>query len=254
MKGWFLVPLAAIVGLVAGSWGPREDLRRVKELQREETVKAKAAATSGFDAFAKLANIPDVAKRKPTTNAVPRAVSAAAGKGKDGLEDAAGETHRGTETGGAADRDGSETSASMRTVSREDLGARLEQAAELWNTRVELAKAQWKEKLSIADEKTSAAFDAALGEMNERLRDSMEALAAEIEKAEKMTPELGLRLMGDVTRTMAETYDSIGAVLPEERRGEVSEVPVFEFIDPMVAEPLISVQDKLQESPRWSRR
>ncbi len=257
MKGWFLVPLAAIVGLVAGSWGPRADLRRVREAQREESVKGKVAATTGFDAFAKLTNIPDVAKRKPTTNAVPRAVSAAAGKSKSslgeaGLGDAAGETHRGTEElGDAAD----ETQrGAERTVLREDLGARLEQAAELWNTRVALAKAQWKEKLSIADEKTSAAFDAALGEMNERLRDSMEALAAEIEKAEKMTPELGLRLMGDVTRTMAETYDSIGAALPEDRRGDVSEMPVFEFIDPMVAEPLISVQDKLQESPRWSRR
>lgn len=233
MKGWFLVPLAAIVGLVAGSWGSREDLRRVKEAQREEAVKGKVAATTGFDAFAKLANIPDVAKRKPKTsetNAVPRAASVAAGKDKD--------LPGGTE----------------RMVSRVDLGARLEQAAELWNTRVALATVQWKEKLSVSDENTSAAFDAALGEMNERLRDSMEALAAEIEKAEKMTPELGLRLMGDVTRTMAETYDAIGAALPEERRGDVSEMPVFEFIDPMVAEPLVSVQDKLQEGPRWPRR
>ena len=134
MKGWFLVPLAAIVGLVAGSWGPREDLRRVREAQREESVKGKVAATTGFDAFAKLTNIPDVAKRKPTMNAVPRVVSAAAGKSKSSLGeaelgDAAGETHRGTE----------------RTVLREDLGARLEQAAELWNTRVALAKAQWKD-------------------------------------------------------------------------------------------------------------
>ena len=160
MKGWFLVPLAAIVGLVAGSWGPREDLRRVREAQREESVKGKVAATTGFDAFAKLTNIPDVAKRKPTTNAVPRAVSTAAGKSKSSLGeaelgDAAGETHRGTEELGDAagethrgteelgDAADETQRGAERTDLREDLGARLEQAAELWNTRVALAKAQW---------------------------------------------------------------------------------------------------------------
>ena len=28
MKNWFWIPLAAIVGGIAGSWGPREDLAR----------------------------------------------------------------------------------------------------------------------------------------------------------------------------------------------------------------------------------
>ena len=82
--------------------------------------------------------------------------------------------------------------------------------------------------------------------MNEALRDTMEALAEEIEKAGKASPELGLRMMGDLTRNMAETYDAIGSAVPAERRAEVSEIPVHEFIDPMVAEPLIGVQDKLE--------
>ena len=53
-------------------------------------------------------------------------------------------------------------------------------------------------------------------------------------------------MMGDLTRTLAEAYDAIGAAVPAERRNEVSEIPVHEFIDPMVAEPLIGVQDKLE--------
>ena len=64
-----------------------------------------------------------------------------------------------------------------------------------------------------------------------------------------MTPELGLRMMGDATTIMAETYEKIGACVPADRRGEVSEMQVFEFIDPGVAEPLISVQDKLEKFP-----
>ena len=163
-------------------------------------------------------------------------------------EDAAGETHRDTEASDATDPEPS------RDVTQEDLSVRLEQAAELWNTRVALARTQWKGRLAIRDEATSAAFDAALDEMNGRLRDSMAALAEEIAAAGKMNAELGLRLMGDLSRTMAETYDTIGAALPEDRRAEVAEMPVYEFIDPMVAEPLIGVQDLLKEDPRWSPR
>ena len=53
-------------------------------------------------------------------------------------------------------------------------------------------------------------------------------------------------MMGDLSRNLADAYDAIGALVPADRRGEVSEMPVHEFIDPMVAEPLIGVQDKIE--------
>ena len=220
MKNWFLIPLAAIAGVIAGSWGPREDLESYKESVQAERTRKKVSGTAGFDAFAKLANIPDVAKRRPKarTNGVEKVET-------NGVE--AVEQRR-------------------PRLSREDLESRIEEAAELWNTRVEIAKTQWKGRLGIKDEKSSAAFDSAVATMNEALRDTMEALAEEIEKAGKVNPELGLRMMGDLTRNMAEAYDAIGAAVPPERRAEVSEIPVHEFIDPMVAEPLIGVQDKLE--------
>ena len=76
MKNWFWIPLAAIAGVVAGSWGPREDLEKFKEGVREERMQKKVSGTAGFDAFAKLANIPDVAKRRPKarTNELARSV------------------------------------------------------------------------------------------------------------------------------------------------------------------------------------
>ena len=52
--------------------------------------------------------------------------------------------------------------------------------------------------------------------------------------------------MGDVTTAMAETYDAIGECVPEDMRGEVSNLQMTDFIDPMVAEPLIAVQGKLE--------
>ena len=230
MKNWFWIPLAAIAGVIAGSWGPREDLESYKESVQAERTQKKVSGTAGFDAFAKLANIPDVAKRRPKarTNAVAKVEKV------DKVEKA--ETN-GVETVERKTRP---------QLSREDLSVRLEEAAELWNTRVEIAKNQWKDKLGVKDEKSSAAFDSAVATMNESLRDTMEALAEEIEKAGKVNTELGIRMMGDISRNLAEAYDAIGAAVSPERRDEVSEMPVHEFIDPMVAEPLIGVQDKLE--------
>ena len=232
MKNWFWIPLSAIVGVIAGSWGPREDLAKFKEGVREERTQKKVSGTAGFDAFARLASIPDVAKRRPKART----------NGVESVEGVEGVVKvEGVETNGV------ETAAQRRPKwSREDLAARIEEAAELWNTRVELAKTQWKGRLGIGDGAASASFDSAVATMNEALRDTMEAFAGEIENAGKMTPELGLRMMGDLSRNLAEAYDAIGAAVPPERRAEVSEIPVHEFIDPMVAEPLIGVQDKLE--------
>ena len=235
MKNWFWIPMAAIVGVIVGSWGPREDLESYRESVQAERTQKKVSGTAGFDAFAKLANIPDVAKRRPKarTNEVERVEKGEKGERVEEIE--------------KVETNGVEVVEQRRPqLSREDLEARIEEAAELWNTRVEISKTQWKGKLGIKDEKTSAAFDSAVATMNEALRDTMEALAEEIEKAGKVSPELGLRMMGDLTRNMAEAYDAIGAAVPPERRAEVSVIPVHEFIDPMVAEPLIGVQDKLE--------
>lgn len=238
MKNWILIPLAAVVGLIAGSWGPREDLKALQMRQQEARNVKTASDASGFNAFAKMVNIPDVAKRphkprQPATNAV----------AQTSQPSPTSQTFQASQP--------VQPSQPPRHFSREDLRVRIDEAAELWATRVELAKTQWKSKLGISGEQDAEAFESAIRTMNESLLETMTALAEEIDKAEKMTPELGLRLMGDASRVMAEAYDAIGAIVPAERRGEVSEMPVFEFIDPMVAEPIIGVQDKLPSDRTW---
>lgn len=240
MKNWFWIPLATLVGLVAGSWGPREDLKSYQEQSQVTKTAKKASDASGFGAFARMVAIPEVAKRqrKPrhprilgpsedespspvVTNDVPKKVS----------------------------------NPPLRHLSPEDLKARIDEAAALWSTRVELAKTQWKARLGLSGQDASESFDAALGQMNETLRETMVALADEIERTGKMTPELGLRLMGDASAAMATAYDALGETVAPEKRAEISELPVYEFIDPSVAEPLVGVQDKLEPSfdRRWRR-
>ena len=240
MKYLIGISLGALLGIVVGAWGPREDLKALKAQVQERGNVRKASEASGFDAFAKMVNIPDVAKGRGKEKGKVK------GKGPQVVE-----VSSSNQNGQVARQSNDPNNPNNRTIeptkpfSREDLRARIDEAADLWRTRVELAKTQWKDKLGISGDEKSEAFESALATMNESLLETMTALAEEIEKSEKMTPELGLRLMGDASRTMAETYDALGALVPADRRGEVSELPVFEFIDPSVAEPLIGVQDKL---------
>ena len=83
--------------------------------------------------------------------------------------------------------------------------------------------------------------------MNAKLRESIQIVADRVASSEAMTQELGVRLMGDIATTLAETYDSIGTCVNEEHRGEVSRLELVNFIDPSVGEPLIAVQDKLED-------
>lgn len=248
MKYLIVASLGVLLGVIAGSWGPREDLAALRDRAESAKNVRKASDASGFGAFAKMVNIPDVAKRPTKPKAAVKVKTEAKADAK-----AAATTNAVARQSEAVDSHVADRP--VARLSRADLRARIDEAADLWRTRVELAKTQWKAKLGIPEGERSAAFDSAVGSMNESLLETMTALAEEIEKAERMTPELGLRLMGDASRVMAEAYDAIGEAVPPERRGEVSELPVFEFIDPSVAEPLIGVQDKL-ESVEWkgSRR
>ena len=253
MKSFIWLPIACIAGVIIGAWGPREELRSLKENAEAERKQPRNAAAEGFQAFARMANIPEEAKRsrkrrpdaKPlfaSTNKPPTRVAAAT----NALAATRMETTQAVEPAAAAT-----TNAPPRKQERmspEDLRARIEEAQELWRTRVELARARWKEKLNI-DAAMGEKFDAALDSMNEQLYDTMQTMAAMLAQQDKMTPELGLRMMGDATTIMAETYEKLGACVPADRRGEVSELQVFEFIDPGVAEPLIPVQDKLDRFP-----
>lgn len=222
MKHWYLIPLAALVGLVAGSWGPRADLAALRELQ--ETEKAERAArprSGGFGAIADFANVPSRASRSRMVKV----------EEPDKVEEK-GETNE------------VEITETHQRVTPEDLRARIDEAAELWRTRAEIAKTQWKTKLALTDE-GAAQFDATIDAMNDALRETMVVASEEIAKAGKLTPELGTKLIADMTRTLGETYEAIGQSAPSEKRAEVSEMTLHDLVDPSVMEPLVSVQGLL---------
>lgn len=228
-----LIPLAFVLGGIVGYWGPSEDLQALKNKPKVEAKKAKA---DGFGAFANLVNIPDAAKH-------PRRPRKPAEKAKSDVP--------------VVEVDSSETNTVVKAeppqenphkrLPPEDLAARIDEARELWQTRVDMARAAAIDKLGL-DEAGAQRFDEAVAAMNDKLLSAAESIAERLSGDEEMTPELGMRMMGDAMTAMAEAYDSIGEVVDPSKRADVSKLEVFNFIDPGVAEPLIAVQGKLDSA------
>ena len=230
------LPAAFVIGGLVGYYGPSEELRSRE--QREQEEKAKPRSNNAFGSFAQMVNIPDAAKR-------PR-------RERDAEKHDA-EKHDAHDAPSAGASESAPTNTPAQTAERErrhrrlapeDLRARIDEAADLWRARVEIARTAAVDKLGLAGDKAQA-FNDAVDAMNDKLRESMQLVADEIAAAKTMTPELGVRLMGDLSTSLAETYDAIGACVGEDLRGQVSDLQLVDFVDPSVAEPLIAVQDKI---------
>ena len=231
------LPLVFIAGGLVGYYGPAEELRSRDVREQEE--KARPKPKNAFGSFTELVNIPEVAKRprrvkdtEPATNTT----------------DIAGRVGEAPLPGESADGRVGEAPLpeKRKRVAPEDLRARIDEAAELWRTRIEIARASAIETLGL-DDKGAESFNDAIEDMNAKLRESIQIVADRVASSEAMTQELGVRLMGDIATTLAETYDSLATCVDEDHRGEVSRLELTNFIDPSVGEPLIAVQDKLED-------
>ena len=236
------LPLAFVLGGMAGYIGPAEKLRALRDKAAEETKAPpparSAAGADGFGSFAKLVNIPERTAPRPRPRPAKPAAERPAKPGPDAP---------------AAAPEAPPEVRAPEPPDPEDLRARLEKASELWGARADVVRGQAIARLEL-DAAGAAKMDETLTAMNERIRESMQAIAETLAAQEEMTPELGFRLMGDLSATLADTYDALGEVAGAERRAEVSKLTLVDFVDPMVAEPLIAVQDKLEHPVRLTPR
>ena len=227
----YLLPVACLAGYLAGSWSAQDELREYKAQPKEQAPGVKAESPlkpDGISSFTKMANIPDKAepvRHKPKNVPPPEKPSFAV-------------TNRVEET------PPSDEPYQHHPVNPEDLRERIEQARDLWATRADIVRAQWVSTLQLSGD-NEAAFGESLQEMNDKLYDSVAEIADILAAGGEMTPELGLRLMGETNAALVEAYDRIAELVSPELRDTVSTINELEFIDPGVAEPLINVQDKL---------
>ena len=238
------LPLVFIAGGLVGYYGPAEELRSRDVREKEEKTKAKPK--NAFGSFTELVNIPEVAKRPRRVKDTEPATNTTAVAGRVGDAPLPGESASGR-VGDAP------LPEKRRRVAPEDLRARIDEAAELWRTRIEIARASAIDKLGL-DDKGAESFNDAIEDMNAKLRESIQIVADRVASSESLTHELGVRLMGDIATSLAETYDSLATCVDEDHRGEVSRLELTNFIDPSVGEPLIAVQDKLEDFGERSRK
>jgi hypothetical protein len=245
MKIAWLFPFVLLLGLIIGGWAPKRDIQALqKEMDALRNTSGKSGKDSQLGLFTHMAKIPDRAtqtKAKPpraareakaspaaetvATNAAPVAVAAQPRPDAKPAE----HPHR-------------------ERVNPEDLQARINEAKELWKTRVDVARAQWIDRLKLSADQT-AAFDEAINGMNEQLYQAAQNFAETLKASDSVTPADGVRAFNEMTSTLVQTYDALGAVVPEAQAGEAAQIDLTDFIDPAVAEPLITVQDKLEKAP-----
>ncbi len=250
MKLAVFLPFVLLLGLIIGGWAPKEDLRAAtKELTELKGQLAKRSKDQRVDTFASFVKIPERATRlnpkPPSAGNGPDLPAAGAPSNDAPREAAAGRTVTNTAARSAAAQPETPRSA-------EDLRARIDEAKELWKTRVEIARAQWLDRLRLSAE-DAALFDDTINTMNESLYASMQRMADGLAADKALTPEDGVRVFSEMTSALVQAYDDLNAFLPEAQRGEAANLELTDFVDPAVAEPLIAVQDKLDNMPKGRR-
>lgn len=247
VKLLLILPFVLLLGLLIGGWAPKEELRAVKKEVAELTGKlASREKDSRVDAFTRMVQIPDRAK-KITAPPAAKPVSVRVSGADDPQTNAVADTVSPAATN-TVDARATPAAKKEPELSPEDLRARIDEAKELWKTRVEIARAQWIDRLKL-DPEATALFDATVNAMNEELYASMQGLADALANNDALTPELGTRFFNEMTSSLVKTYDDLATFVPEAQRGEAAKMELTDFIDPAVAEPLISVQDKLENMP-----
>ncbi len=240
MKGMFMaLPSIFILGAIVGGWGARERLAREQSnFEKSRASERESGRRMGFDAFTQALNLPEKAKRPGRRGAPPNAATNVATKV------AAPAPTNVAARAAATNANPFVFGGGRRRMRPENLAARIEEAKELWSARVEIARANAVKRLRLSPEGEKA-FDEALARMNQKIGESVAAVAERLSSEEKFSHELGVRLMGDLGISLAETYDELGAAVGEDSRADVSQLNLIDFVDPSVAEPLVGLQDKL---------
>ena len=239
------IPVALLAGLVAGGLGPRVELRRAKaELARmQEQLAKRQAGLSRVDDVTGFLGI-DMAGGKRAAGP-----AAAAPAGPDG---GAPSPPPPQGTGAVAEAGAPRREHGRPGQRPPDMKAEIERAADLWRVRRDVARSSFLDSVG-AEKEDSVQFDVLVEAMNVRLAHAIESWVDEVKTLDSVGPEYGIRLVRDLSDAMVLTYDEMDRTLKADWR-QATEAPLnmTDFIDPVVALPLVDVEGRLQNEP-WVR-
>jgi hypothetical protein len=246
MKGWIIVPLVFLAGLLIGGVQPRGELRRL----RKDLDTRKKVASAPAPQERQLASFLNMLPMAPP----PHGAQTARQDGGSNTSDLAGGPAETSATGTVAGTDGGKPWKDMTPEERAaSFKARMEQAAEVWRLRADVARSTFASKTGFT-EKEMTDFDVLMKSMNVRLEDLFAKTADSIKAGETFTPETGIRLMNGLTESMVLTYDEMDRKLPATwRQDSGSSFDLVTYVDPVVVAPLMEVQDKLPKPGEMRR-
>jgi hypothetical protein len=249
------IPAALLLGLLLGSWGPKSEIRHLREdLEEARARSAAPGRTTRIEGVTELLGItadtgaapPPVASTNPAAPDPPQVApppNPPPELARGALTNPVVPSATGaTEVAAVAESGGTPPPG---------LQARIERAAELWRMRSDIARAAFISDAELTDE-DAVNFDVLAAAMNLRLANSIEAWVDGIKNGAEPGPEAGIRLARNVTDSLVLTYDEMDRKLtPGWREKLDSPLNLTDFIDPSVASPLTEVEDAVGDSGGW---
>lgn len=234
------VVLALLIGLLLGEWSLREDLRKARrelDLARAQLHKG-AGKAAGMAGITSMLQIPERRSREPSHAVVAPVRSAAEPVPAEGdLQDASQAVEIATNAVvGMAE---GQTNMSLKE--------RIRSATELWRTRKDLARTSFMDNVK-PEAAQAVQFDVVMSAMNLRLSNSIQKWAEALTTEEQFSPEMGIRMMNELSGVVVLTYDELDRTLaPEWRQRAGEDFQLLDFINPEVALPLVGVEDVIRK-------
>ncbi len=245
-SGYVWLPVALLVGLVLGGLGPRSEMEGVrKELEsarlRLKTLEQKNRGQE-VDRVAGILGIGADREQSDEDNVVAVKDDEPESRREDyvsGLEDDNTSETEPDKVGGGAESEGEPD---RRSSSMEE---RIDRASELWEARADIARGTFIANGDLSEEDVKD-FDVLMEAMNIRLEHSIAQWAEKVKGKGEADPEDGVRLINSVTDILVLTYDEMDRKLPDDWRETAGKgLRVADFIDPVVAKPLVRVEDEM---------
>ena len=257
MKHIVFVALALLAGLVLGGWAPRSEVARLKKelAANRELLRSTNRSRSGLDNVTRMIGIDRTpTKSSPTSRPVDTDPETPANSNKTivisatphGASISAGDDVRDEELAEDKEsKDGKEDGEEEEEAGELTMEESIEKAMELWKVRSDMARNTLISNVGMSDAEIQQ-FDLLVADMNAELTQTFTEFAEDLEEAEEVQMEAGIRIFNDVTDSIVNTYDAMDRTLePGWRRAAGSKFTLTDFISPDVARPLIGVEDKL---------
>ncbi len=240
MRGLIWLPFVLVLGMAIGSWPARRESARLQreaqELRQQLRQRQRQAGT--LSQLTQFMRLPEGSRStapaaSPATNA-PAASTAE-------VADPSTPTNRPRRRLPLSELRG-------RPGDERSLRERLDEAIEAWRVRSEIARNNFVTRAGFGPEE-AAKFDVLVQAMNLRMRDRFEKFAAAVQAGEPITPEVGARMIRDLSEAVVLTYDEMDRELPSWRQNG-GRLDLGDLIDPSVAEPLLGIEDVLRRAER----